>query len=369
MRTAVILAVTASLSAVAAFHGVSAPQASLASAPRAVTAPAKTTAAALAKPVVAPRDADGKFSIAVLPDTQAETEWPSDRRFISRTQSIVAQKNSRDYRFALHTGDVVNWGWLVPSQYSVASQAMKQFENAGIPYSIAVGNHDTRAVGWNGVGTQYGGGAYAQNPQCIHRLGRAACDTKKLVRNTTEFNKVFTTSRYRNVKATWEPKKIENVYSTFSAAGKQWLVLSLELWPRTGAVNWARSVVSRHPHHNVIVITHSYLNANGTISTSNGGYGANSPKYLYDNLISQYSNIKMVFSGHTGTFASRVDVSRRGNRVVSYLQGMHAKAPAAPYRTVEIDVKSGTVRTSMVDATTNRAYPNSSPTYTGLKFV
>ena len=51
----------------------------------------------------------------------------------------------------LHTGDVVNWGWLVPAQYAIASEAMLPLERAGIPYALTIGNHDTRAVGWNGV--------------------------------------------------------------------------------------------------------------------------------------------------------------------------------------------------------------------------
>lgn len=317
-------------------------------------------------PSVDPRDADGKFSLAIYPDTQGETTDSRDQRFLKRSEYIVKLKDLRDYRFAIHSGDVVNWGWLVPSQYQIASQAMAPLEKAGIPYSIALGNHDTRAVGWSGVGNEYGGGAYANNPECVQRLGAAECDTRKLVRHTEEFNQTFVVSRYRNVISSWEPKKIENLYSTFEAGGKKWLVLALELWPRAGAIAWANSVVSSHRGHNVIVVTHSYLNSDASIGTSNGGYGANSPKYVYDNLISKHSNIKMVFSGHNGSSAQRVDTPA-GNKVVSFLQCMHAPAPQAPYRTVEIDVKNGKIATAMVDAITGMNKVNY--IYTGMKFV
>ena len=55
-----------------------------------------------------------------------------------------------------------------------------------------------------------------------------------------------------------------------SAGGYNWMVLTLELWPRNEAVDWAQAVAA-HPKHNVIVVTHSYLNANGTIYTSQRG--------------------------------------------------------------------------------------------------
>jgi hypothetical protein len=317
------------------------------------------------RPALSAADADGKFSIAIYPDTQNEV-FAGDNRLVNRSNTVVSLKTLRDYRFVIHTGDITNWGWLDQSQFEVAKKGMKPLQNAGLPYSIALGNHDTGAVGWNGIGREYGGGAYMFNPECKERLG-SECQTEKLLRRTTEFNANFTVAQYRNVWASYEPKKIENVYSIFEAAGKKWLVLTLELWPRPEVVNWAKTIVSRFPSHNVIVATHSYLNADGSISKGRE-YGATTPQYLYDNLISKYKNIKLVFSGHVGTFATRTDTPN-GNRVVSYLQAMHSGKPDAPFRTVEIDVKLGRVRTAMVNATTGRNYPNSDPTYTGMKFV
>ena len=68
-------------------------------------------------------------------------------------------------------------------------------------------------------------------------------------------------------------------------------------------VDWAKTVVAGHPAHNVIVVTHMYLEGNGSISTSNGGYGANSPKYLYDNLISRYANVLWACSMESAKWA------------------------------------------------------------------
>ena len=108
----------------------------------------------------------------------------------------------------------------------------------------------------------------------------------------------------------YEPGKVDNIFSTFSAGGHRWLVLTLELWARPEVVSWARTVVEEHPQHNVIIQTHSYLNGDGSIAGDNGGYGSTSPRYLWDNLVSQYPNVKMVFSGHVGVAATRTDTGR-----------------------------------------------------------
>ncbi len=144
----------------------------------------------------------------------------------------------------------------------------------------------------------------------------------------------------------FESGKTDNVYSEFNAGGKHWLVLNLEMWPRVAVVNWAQRVVAEHPHDNVIVVTHSYLNADGSIHQQ-AEYGATSPQYLYDNLISRYANIKMVFSGHVGIAASRTDVGVNGNTIYSFLAAIHSNS-TNPVRLVSINTKSGTIQSRIV---------------------
>ena len=164
-----------------------------------------------------------------------------------------------------------------------------------------------------------------------------------------------------------EAGKIDNYYTLFEAGGVDWMVLSLELWPRTAVVDWARSVVAAHPTHNVIVVTHMYLNGDGTISTSNGGYGANSPKYLYDRLVSQYANVRFVFSGHTGQATHRIDTGVHGNRVVSFLQAMHSSTN--PVRIVEIDTAANEASTWIYAPATQTAYPQYDAVVGGLDLI
>jgi hypothetical protein len=286
------------------------------------------------------------FTFAVFPDTQEEVEAlvPDDPRFRNRTEWLVANRGRLNLQFALHVGDIVNWGWVDPHQYDVADDAMSVLDDAGIPYTIAAGNHDTRAVGWNEERQGYGGSAYVNNPECVIRFSEEECDTRLLVRHTEEFNEVFPPERMAGLQGVFEEGKSENSYSIFPAGRTDWLVLTLELWPRQEAIDWAKTVVEQHPHHNVIVNTHSYLDGAGGIVQNDGGYGATSPQHLFDELISQYENIRLVFSGHTGQAGHRVDVGVHGNPIHSFLTTFHSKV-TNPVRLVRVNTRRNTLTT------------------------
>ncbi len=328
------------------FSAARAAQIGVASPASAGGATGSTTPSAPATPAT-PEDSDDTFSIAVVPDTQKETHDPKSVLLLNRSNWIVSHRQSLDLRYVLHTGDVTNWGWLDEAQFTRVKAAMGVIKNAGIPYDVTIGNHDTAAVGWNGIkgSTGYGGSAYASNPECPTKLGAAACNTKLLVRNTDAFNQTFPLSSITNVGGAYEAGKIDNNWTTFSAGDTKWLVLTLELWPRTDVVAWAKKVVEDHPNHNVLIQTHHYLDDNATVSGSAGGYGANSPAYLYDQIVSKYKNVKMVFSGHTGSFNNRSD-SPNGNKVLSFL-GNELGSNVNPVRIVTINTRTGAVTSTI----------------------
>lgn len=264
----------------------------------------------------------GEFTIAVMPDTQQETWSDSDPRFKNRSLWLAANAEQENLRFVTHAGDVVDWGNVSPVQYTRVKNGLAPLDGK-IPYSLTVGNHDTAAV-------------------C---QGGSACpgrDASIDVRDTTAFNAAFGSPTFTNMRGQFEPGKVDNSYSTFEASGKKWMVLNLELWPRQVAIDWAKKVVASHQDHNVVVATHAYLNADGSIGQSQGGYGATSPEHLFDTLIKVYPNIKMIVSGHTGTSASRVDTGVNGNKILSLLQTFHS-GTTNPVRLVRINASTGSV--------------------------
>jgi len=136
----------------------------------------------------------------------------------------------------------------------------------------------------------------------------------------------------------------------------------------TAAVNWAKGVVESHPDYNVIIHTHSYLTSTGGIYQSNGGYGSNSPQYVYDNLVKLYPNIKFVFCGHTGIAAKREDIGVHGNKIVSINGTFHSNTNN-PVQLLEIDVNNGTASTKFYVPLDGYEWTQYRWTFSGLNFV
>jgi hypothetical protein len=297
-------------------------------------------------PAPAPSTGDS-FSFAVVPDTQNEVLVASDPRLTNRNKWLAAQ---RDLAFVTQTGDLVNWDTPDHRQMAMAKKSMDVLEDAGIPYSISVGNHDTEATGVGGS---------ARDPQ----------NTYQLQRDTSTFNSYFKASDFGAVAGAYESGKVDNVYSTYSAGGYQWMMLNLEFCARPGVVEWAKKVVAAHPDHNVLISTHSYQNGGGGIDGSNQGYGDTSGQELFDQLVSQYPNVKMVFSGHVGLAErARVDTGKNGNKIYSFLTTMH-DGVTNPVRMFDVDPASGTVKTRIYAPYTNKTWDSYTQTLTGVQFV
>lgn len=265
-----------------------------------------------------------KFTIIVLPDTQREIK-AKPGVFLNRMQWIKAFKDDLNLKFVGHTGDMVDWDTPDHTMYVTASEGYRYLDEGNIPYAISPGNHDTGAV-------DVGGGAKPP-PNNAHIN----------VRDTITFNNYFPASRFKAMAGQYESGKEDNSYHTFNAGGLDWMVITMEFCPRAGAVAWAKSVVQNHPNHNVIFVTHYYLEGNSTISTSNAGYGDTSGMYLFDQVVKQYSNVKMVFCGHVGVQGYRTDVGVNGNTIYKFL-GTYHDQDINPTRILEID-PAGSINT------------------------
>lgn len=79
-------------------------------------------------------------------------------------------------------------------------------------------------------------------------------------------------------------------YDTFSAGGTDFLLLGIGWELDADYVEWAEGVLQRNKDKTVILLTHSFLTDDGNL-TGNG-------KKLEGNLISVYSNIRLVLCGH-----------------------------------------------------------------------
>jgi hypothetical protein len=296
------------------------------------------------------------FSFAVVPDTQNEVLNTSDQRMPQRVSWLRANADKLKLTWVLHVGDLQNWDTADHIQFATNSSWLAPLGTAGIPYAAAIGNHDTAAV-------------------CP---GGSACpgqNTNLALRNTTTWNTYYPPSRF-GYEGVYQAGKSDNGYRTFSAGGLNWLVLTVELWPRTEVITWAKNVVATHPTHNVILLTHAFLEGNGALSTSQGGYGANSPATLWAAL-DDYPNVVMTFSGHVGGSAQNTLRGVDGHPNVAFLTCFHAPY-LNPTRIISVDVANATIRTEIRANWDNSkpagqqavdyVYPYSS-TVTGMRWV
>ena len=290
-----------------------------------------------------------KFVLAILPDTQCEVNY-NPAMFTSQMKWIADKKDSLNIPFVLHVGDLVDFNNT--DQYELASEGFKILDNAGLPYAITLGNHDTNAVG-------------------EHSGSAAPGNVNANLRNTDRFNIYFPVKRFTAQKGRFEKNKSDNAFYTFKAGGLNWLVLTLEFCSRQAPVEWAGNVISKHPKYNVIVLTHYHLNAKGIIGQDNAGYGNLSPQKVYDQLTKQYANVRLVLSGHTGSSVHRDDIGLKGNHIYQILQDYQGEDNGGGYiRLLAIDTNAGTMSAKMYSPFYNRTKNDDSQfSFSGVDFV
>lgn len=267
-----------------------------------------------------------KFTLPVLPDTQHEV-GSKPEMFFSQIDWIIKEKEKLSIPFVLHVGDVVQLD--LEEEWDIASAGFDKLDAQNIPYAISPGNHDTDV--------------YARD---IKSVVNPNMDQR--IRNTAKFNAYFPVHRYKNQRGRFEADKSDNAYYSFRAGDVNWLVVTLEFCPRLAAIHWAGDVISAHPKHNVIILTHYYLTSKGEIGKQIGRYGDMPPQVLFDKLVKKHANIRFVLSGHVTSSAYKVDEGENGNKIYQVLQDYQSEDFGGGYiRLFEFDLGKGTVDAKM----------------------
>ncbi|MEU7905680.1 metallophosphoesterase [Actinoplanes sp. NPDC049118] len=196
------------------------------------------------------------FTLIMLPDTQyASQSWPQVYR--AQMQWVDDQQAARNIKYVLHVGDVVDDS---DQQYQWNnSKSAMGLPTDDVPYIIGPGNHDLDSTS---------------------------------TRAATRYNSNYPRSTFTALPsfgATYPATANDNTYHVFTAGGANWLVLALKYQPSDTEIAWANQVVSAHPNHNVILVTHAYQNGTAKDSTGNR---------LWTNLVSKHANFRFTFSGH-----------------------------------------------------------------------
>ncbi len=237
----------------------------------------------------APAGRDEVFSVVLLPDTQFYSEkYPAT--FVSQTMWIRERAKADNIKFVVCLGDIVQNAHI--EEEWVRAHMSAWILDGVVPYSSVPGNHDL------------------------------VVKDKVITRDSALFNKYFGPQRFE--KEPWYGGHMgqtnDNNYCLFRAAGRDFLVLSLEFAPRDESLAWANQICERFPHHNVIVATHSYLNLQGrTTGQAKVDSTANSGQQMWEKLVCQQPNIFMVACGHVGGVNLLVNQNLFGGQVIEIL--------------------------------------------------
>jgi len=288
-----------------------------------------------------------KFTIPVIPDTQ-ENVTRKRGVFFSQIEWIAAKADSMKTPIALHVGDLVNFDNF--DQWELASVGMRILDRANVPYAIALGNHDTGAVG------EFSGSA-------------APGDVNVNLRNTQKFNYFFPVNRFPLQKGRFENNKSDNSYYTFRAGDVNWIVVTLEFCAREEAAQWMDKVLKEHPDHNAIILTHYHLTGRGEIAPDNAGYGDMKVIDIFEQYIKPNKNVLLVLSGHTVWSAWKIDQGTQGNNIYQILQDYQRKDNGY-IRLLDIDTEKGTISAKMYSPYLDKTLEDdSSFSFTDVKFI
>jgi hypothetical protein len=241
------------------------------------------------------------FSIILLPDTQHySSSYPEI--FYKQMNWIAENRNQLNIQYVIHLGDITNNN--KKSAWEVADRSFKILENAHIPYSIVYGDNDMK------------------NPENNYYDG---------IRHTDYLNRYFPVSRFDYRGSWWkggffEPGKIDNYYCLFDYKDHKYLIMNLEIAPRSAVLKWADDIIAGNPSRKVFLVTHDFINKDGKrlddLKSFNmdgrdatGKLKGNNAYEVCKRLIKKSPNIIMVLCGHKeGTFQKEVKIKDSGNQ-------------------------------------------------------
>ncbi len=209
-------------------------------------------------------DSGENFTVMILPDTQFYSEsYPGI--FDNQTQWIVNEAENLNVVFTTHEGDVVNQN--LASQWQNANRSLSKLDGQ-VAWGVLPGNHDGAASGGSltSFNTFFGYNRFA--------------------------DKIWYGGHYSSSNA--------NNYELFSGGGDDYLIFHFQYRPSDAVLAWANSTIAGFPDRRVIVVTHDYLNVDGSRTTEGN--------HIWSSFVAPHANqVFLVLCGHNHGEAKRVD--------------------------------------------------------------
>ncbi len=208
--------------------------------------------------VLDPPDAiDSPFTVAWMSDPQYYAEsFPAIYKKLA--DWLVEGYASGKISYVVDTGDIVNKS-LERRQWVVADTSMRILDEAGMPYGAISGNHDI------------------QHEQKVYDAYLYYFGEKR-----------FSGDLHRG--GSWRGGINHYDLLSFGAYDFIFLFIGNGYEADTEGLAWADGILKAYPDRTAVVLTHYYLNANGTKSA--GG------RAIYDALVVPNDNVRLVLCGH-----------------------------------------------------------------------
>ncbi|PST83948.1 hypothetical protein C7T94_04175 [Pedobacter yulinensis] len=246
------------------------------------------------------------FTVVVLPDTQNYIQnlrrIANRQMFREQVDWIVANRRSRNIVYVTQLGDLsqsINMAKggheettaraISEERFRACDTIMRPLDAAGIPYGIAVGNHDQFPLA---------GDASGSSTALFHKWFVNQGGTRSRFDGKPWFG------------GTREAGNYDDHYDRFRAGGKAWIVIYLEFdddqvnntaddEARNG---WALQLLKKYADHTAIVVTHNAGKLKQKAFSKQG-------QLIYDALKDQ-PNLVMLLGGHIANLNGDVNYFR-----------------------------------------------------------
>ena len=263
---------------------------------------------------------DYEFSFMVIGDTQIVTRW--DANGLGKIYDyVISNVQKKKVKHVMGLGDITDsdnsreWGF--------ATKQIARMDGV-VPYSIVRGNHDI-----------YSTRNHPDNTSKKDSMNYESPFDEFYGAEDSPYAKQYT--YFYDYGEGKENFRARNTVHFFSSSSRDYMVVALDYGPNDDILAWANGIIEAHPYHNVIITTHSYLQADGTtldkgesVYPSRNFADSNDGDKMWEKLISKHENVVMVLCGHMSCedvlMVKRNGVN--GNEVTQFLidpQGMDTK--------------------------------------------
>lgn len=204
-----------------------------------------------------PEDYD--FCFAWETDTQYYAEeW--QHHYLNMNQWIVDNAEERKIKYTIHTGDIVDDCDMI-YEWENADEAMRIFDDAGMPYGVLGGNHDVAAglEDYENYYTYFGEARFANQPTYGGSYKNNAGHYDLLSENGQDFIIVY---------MSW------NIYQE--------------------EIDWMNEVLEKYSDRMAILCFHTYANVSYSSNTLLDYYG----KLIQQQVVAKNPNVFAVLNGH-----------------------------------------------------------------------